>query len=133
MKTTWEEWYNGFLGSVTVLLKSGCSEQDLKLGVSKMDASIKEKVIWIMPSFLQLQFEIRMKYRVGQISRSLSTDMVIEADAAAFNMCCSGDVQALQLAFDKREVSPFAMDKYGHTLMDVGTARMTQRLGNNRF
>ena len=72
-----------------------------------------------------------MIYRVEQISRTLSTCIVIERDAAAFDMCRSGDVGALQIAFDKREISLFALDRYGLTLLDVGTASTTKGLSSN--
>lgn len=87
-------WYNGVLGRISFLCKSKYSGQDPQQDPAKRRALIEEKVIFIVPFLMRVEFEIRIKNCFGQISRTLRSYPFMEQDAA-MKLCRIGDVEGL--------------------------------------
>ena len=110
--------YRGFFGSVSIQCKSEISRGSTTRR-SEFRETTNEKIVTITPNFLRKTFELRFLNHLGRISRTLSTYPILKNDAPIFNICSNGDLQSLQMALSNGNVSPFAMDEEGWSLLHV--------------
>ena len=79
----------------------------------------EDRTIIIRPSFWKAQLELHFATICGRISRTLSTDCVIDFKAHVFEMCRSGDLRGLQDAYYNGSVSLNVVDPLGMGLLHV--------------
>lgn len=114
-------WYTGILGSISLRTKSKIINDALNVHAVHGRTVSEESVIVFRPSFMKNQYELRFVNRCGSISRTLSTDCVVDFYPPVFDMCCSGDIRGLCDAFDNGSVSINVVDPLGRGLLHVST------------
>ena len=121
LQNTDKEMYNGILGSVTFRKKTKYSRRS-RDQMQQTDLVLEEDLIMITSSFFRRSFELRISNSFGWASRSLKMYPVMMEDAPVFRMCQKGDIEGLQVAFSRRDLSPFVLDNHGRTLLHVSHA-----------
>jgi hypothetical protein len=87
---------------------------------SPMTAYAKNETTWtFMPSFLSYAFDFRYLNTCGHIERSLRTYPVLPDNHPVWEMCGQGDLRGIQKLLSDRQISPFCVDSYGTTLLQV--------------
>ena len=112
-------WYMGILGYVSVQTKSKYVDDTHPAHVIDKGLLSEERIIVFRPSFWKTQLELHFVNVCGRISRTLSTDCVIDFKAPIFEMCRSGDVRGLKDAFYSGSVSLNVVDPLGRGLLHV--------------
>ncbi len=112
--------YNGLLGRVFVRKTLSRLSLDEKEWNSTEDNSIQTDRSWIiMPSFLSRSVELELKESFGFVQPSMRVRICIPSQHPIWRMCRTGDIQSIQSSFSRGEVSPFSINPYGQTLLDV--------------
>ena len=80
----------------------------------------QDETTWIfMPSFFSHCIDFRYARTWSGVQAALRTYPVIRDTHPALDMCTSGDVEGLQKLFSEQQLSPFSIDTWGFTLLDV--------------
>ena len=79
----------------------------------------REIVLKYMLPFGWYRFEIAFMDSLCSIPKSLSIFPTVEYQAPIFESTARGDFDALLSSLRNKEVSPFALDEYGHSLLHV--------------
>jgi hypothetical protein len=91
---------------------------------SPMTAYAKNETTWtFMPSFLSYAFDFRYLNTCGHIERSLRTYPVISNCHPVWDMCRDGDLKGIQKLLSNRQISPFCVNSYGTTLLEVRSSQ----------
>ena len=110
--------YRGFLGSITAIVQS--ESKDLVAGEHSKDPHARDEWSWVfIPSFLSRCVEVKCASFLGSVERTLRTCPVLPLDHQVWNMCSRGKVSSIQELFRTREISPYAIDRFGNTLLHV--------------
>jgi len=110
--------YRGFLGSVTAIVQS--ESKDLVAGEHSKDPYARDEWSWVfIPSFLSRCVEVKCASFLGSVERTLRTCPVLPRDHQVWDLCIIGDVSSIQELFRTREISPYAIDSNGTTLLHV--------------
>ncbi len=120
-KETMFVWYTGILGNVSLQTKSKVINGTLNVHIVHKRSVYEERVIVIRSSFTNNQFELRFVNKCGHISRTLSTDCVVDFKAPVFDMCRSGDITGLRDAFNSGSASIHVVNPFGMGLLHVST------------
>ena len=115
-------WYMGILGYASVQTKSRFVDDTHNAHTVDKQFVSQERIIIFRPSFWKAQLELHFANTCGRISRTLSTDCVIDFKAPVFDMCRSGDVLGLKDAFYSGSVSLEVVDPLGMGLLHVSVA-----------
>ncbi|KAG8533962.1 uncharacterized protein KY384_001705 [Bacidia gigantensis] len=106
--------YEGIFGSVEIRNKT----KSLKSSPDGWAHTVsQQKSFYIMCSFFRTALDIRFNSSFGYISRSLRYIPVLPYGSPVFDMCRSGQLERLQAAFTCQQISPFATDQWGNTLL----------------
>ncbi|PMD18547.1 hypothetical protein NA56DRAFT_240309 [Hyaloscypha hepaticicola] len=112
--------YRGFLGSITAIVQS--DSEDSVAGEHSKDPYARDEWSWVfIPSFLSRCVQVKCASFLGSVERTLRTCPVLPKDHQFWDMCLEGDVTSIQELFRTREVSPYAIDKDGNTLLHYAT------------
>lgn len=114
-------WYTGLLGDIRLQTKSKVIDGASNVHIVDKRFDFEESIIIFRPFLVKNQYELHFVNRCGHISRTLSTDCVVEFDAPVFGMCRSGDIRGLRDAFYSGSVSFNVVDPYGNGLLHVST------------
>ena len=114
-----EVWYSGVFGSVTVKKRAKHSTDPAYLEAFGSKALAEETSVIVVPSFMRRLLEMRLACSLGKTSRSLNVYPVVPRDSPIIEMCRDGDMHGLQAVFGSGQMSPFALDPFGNTLLHV--------------
>ncbi|PMD32669.1 hypothetical protein L207DRAFT_518555 [Hyaloscypha variabilis F] len=118
--TTYKVVYRGFLGSIVTGYLSESEDSD-EGGRSK-EPYARDQWSWIfIPSFLSRCVQVQCVSSMGSVERTLRTCPILPDFHPAWNLCKYGKVASIQELFSTREISPFAINKTGETLLHVAT------------
>jgi hypothetical protein len=110
--------YRGFLGSITARVQSG--SEDFVAGEHSKDPYARDEWSWVfIPSFLSRCVQVKCASFLGSVERTLRICPILPDDHQAWDMCVQGDVTSIQELLRTREISPYAINKYGFTLLHV--------------
>jgi hypothetical protein len=110
--------YRGFLGSITAIVQS--ESKDLVAGEHSKDPHARDEWSWVfIPSFLSRCVEVKCASFLGSVERTLRTCPILPDDHQAWDMCREGEVSSIQELFRTREISPYAINTNGSTLLHV--------------
>jgi hypothetical protein len=115
---TYKEVYRGFLGSITARIQSQSEELDDGEHSKESYARDEWSLIFI-PSFFSRCVQVQCVSSFGSVERTLRTCPILPDDHPAWDMCYAGDVTSIQKLFSTREISPYAIDRFGETLLHV--------------
>lgn len=80
---------------------------------------------WIFfPSFFARCVDFKVLNSCGYIQRSLRIHPVIPYQHPVWSLCRLGNVEGMQTLFSERQVSPFSIDPWGHSLLHVRIIHM---------
>lgn len=114
-------WYIGILGNVSLRTKSKVIHEVRNVHIVNKPSLYDECIFIFRPSFLKKQYELRLTNGCGLISRSLTTDCVVDFKAPVFEMCRLGDIRGLRQAFSGGSTSLNVVDPFGMGLLHVST------------
>jgi hypothetical protein len=110
--------YRGFLGSITAIVQS--ESEDSIAGEYSKDPYARDEWSWVfIPSFLSRCVQVKCASFLGSVERTLRTCPVLPNDHQVWGMCLKGDMTSIQELLRTREISPYAIDRYGSTLLHV--------------
>jgi hypothetical protein len=110
--------YRGFLGSITARIHS--QAEDFVEGEHSKEPYARDEWSWVfIPSFLSRCVQVKCTSFLGSVERTLRTCPILPDNHPAWDMCLEGDVTSIQKLFSTREISPYAIDRYGQTLLHV--------------
>ena len=112
-------WHTGILGYVSVRTKSKFVDDTHNTHTVDKRFVSQERIIIFRPSFWKVQLELHLANTCDRISRTLSTDYVIDLKAQVFEMSRTGDVRGLQDAFYSGSISLNVVDPLGMGLLHV--------------
>ena len=112
-------WHLGILGYVSVQTESKFVDDIHNADTVDKRLMSKERIIVFRPSFWKIQLELHYFNNSGRISRTLSTDCVIDFKAPVFDMCRSGDIEGLRDAFYSGSISLDVVNPLGMGLLHV--------------
>jgi hypothetical protein len=93
---------------------------DNEVDTSSSNTYTQSESTWIfMPSFLSCAVDFRYLNTCGYIERTIRTYPVISRRHPRWEMCFDGDVKGIQKLIGDRQISPFSIDIYGNTLLQV--------------
>ena len=110
--------YQGFLGSITARLQSQSEELD-EGEHSKETYDRDEWSLVFIPSFFSRCVQVQCVSSFGSVERTLRTCPILPDDHPAWRMCRMGEVTSIQKLFSTREISPYAINRFGRTLLHV--------------
>jgi len=94
--------------------------KDLVAGEHSKDPYARDEWSWVfIPSFLSRCVEVKCASFLGSVERTLRTCPVLPRDHQVWDLCIIGDVSSIQELFRTREISPYAIDSNGTTLLHV--------------
>lgn len=114
-----EVWYSGVFGRVTFKKRTKHSTDPAYLKVFGSKSLAEETSVTIVPSITRCLLEVRLAHSLGKVSRSLNVYPVVTYDSPIIKMCSNGDMHGLQAVFSSGQMSPFAHDEIGNTLLHV--------------
>jgi hypothetical protein len=124
--------YRGFLGSITAKIQS--QSKDFAEGEYSKEFYTRDEWSWVfIPSFLSCCVQVQCASSFGSVSRTLRTYPILSDDHPAWDMCLDGKVTSIQELFSTREISPYAIDKTGRTLLHVSCDIFGEISPSNRF
>jgi hypothetical protein len=129
---TYKVVYRGILGSITAKLQSQSEEHD-EGEHSKDSYGRDEWSLVLIPSFLSRCVQVQCVRSFGSVQRTLRTCPILPSDHPAWEMCWRGDVTSIQKLFSTREISPYAIDRFGRTLLHVSCDFFGETSLSNRF
>jgi hypothetical protein len=129
---TYKEVYRGFLGSITARIQSQSEELD-DGEHSKESYGRDEWSLVFIPSFFSRCVQVQCVSSFGSVERTLRTCPILPEDHPAWNMCEDGDVTSIQRLFSTREISPYAINSTGETLLHVSCDIFGEINPSNRF
>jgi hypothetical protein len=110
--------YRGFLGSITARIQS--QSEDFVEGEHSKESYARDEWSWVfIPSFLSRCVQVQCASSFGSVERTLRTYPILPDDHPAWGMCEDGTVTSIQELFSTREISPYAIDRTGRTLLHV--------------
>ena len=112
-------WYMGKFGNIIIQTRLKIVDDDLKFHIVGKQSVSEERIIVLRPAFMKNQFELRFVNKYGHISRTLSTDCVVDYRAPVFDMCRLGDVKGLQDVFRSGSASLHVVNPLGMGLLHV--------------
>jgi hypothetical protein len=126
--------YRGLLGSITARIQSPQSK-DFVEGENSKEFYARDEWSWVfIPSFLSRCVQVQCASSLGSVERTLRTYPILPDDHPAWRMCTKGEVTSIQKLFSTREISPYAINKTGHTLLHVGSCGIFGEINpSNRF
>jgi hypothetical protein len=123
--------YRGFLGSITARIQS--QSGDFVEEHSK-EFYARDEWSWVfIPSFLSRCVQVQCASSFGSVERTLRTYPILPDDHPAWEMCRAGEVTSIQELFSTREISPYAINKIGKTLLHVSCDIFDEISPSNRF
>jgi len=125
--------YRGFLGSITARIQS--PSQDFVEGEHLKEFYARDEWSWVfIPSFLSRCVQVQCASSLGSVERTLRTYPILPDDHPAWSMCFCGEVTSIQELFSTREISPYAIDRTGQTLLHVSCYDIFGEISpSNRF
>jgi hypothetical protein len=115
---TYKVVYRGFLGSIVTGYLSESEDSD-EGGRSK-EPYARDQWSWVfIPSFLSRCVQVQCVSSMGSVERTLRTCPILPDYHPAWGMCKAGEVASIQELFSTREISPYAIDRDGDTLLHV--------------
>ena len=125
--------YRGFLGSITARIQS--QSEDFVAGEHSKEPYAKDEWSWVfIPSFLSRCVQVKCASFLGSVERTLRTCPILPDDHQAWGMCKRGEVTSIQELFGTREISPYAINRYGKTLLHVSCCDIFGEISpSNRF
>jgi hypothetical protein len=129
---TYKEVYRGFLGSITARIQSQSEELDEGEHSQETYGRDEWSLVFI-PSFLSRCVQVQCVSSFGSAERTLRTCPILPSDHPAWEMCLEGDVNSIQKLFSTREISPYAIDRFGRTLLHVSCDIFGEISPSNRF
>lgn len=112
-------WHTGILGYVSVRTRSKFVDDIHNTHTVDKRFVSQERIIIFRPSFWKVQLELHFASTCDRISRTLSTDYVIDLKAQVFEMSRTGDVQGLKEAYYNGSISLNVVDPLGMGLLHV--------------
>lgn len=115
----------GILGNVSIQTKSKFVDDTVNAHAVDKRFMSEEHTVVVRPSFWKAQFGLHYVNNCGRISRTLSTDYVVDFKAPVFDFCRSGDIKGLRDAFYSGSISLDVVNPLGmgllHVSVDPGT------------
>lgn len=126
-------WYNGILGTVTILKKSKFASKSRELAILDKYTMSEETIVVLTPNLLKKRYELRYRESFGHISRTLNVQRVVDRKSPVFKMACAGDIAGMYSAFCDGRASPDIVDTSGRGLLHVSNLSRSPRLCHQRF
>jgi hypothetical protein len=125
--------YQGFLGSITAIVQS--ESEDVVAGERSKDTYAREEWSWaFIPSFLSRCVQVRCASFLGSVERTLRTCPVLPNDHQVWDMCMTGNMTSIRELFRTREISPYAINRNGSTLLHVSCSYTCSKINpSDRF
>ena len=114
-------WYNGIFGIVTVKKKSKFANSALNISSVFTESMSEETGIILRPSLFKNCYKLHFMETLGNISRTLNVDRVVDYKDPIFKMCRSGDILGLEDAFRSKRASPDMVNPMGWGLLHVSS------------
>lgn len=120
---TQSTWARTPLGMLIVRRQSSTVSLDGD-GESSTNPHTQDETTWtFIPSFFSRCIDFRYSRVWGDIQGALRTYPVIQYHHSVWSMCYNGDVRGLQKLFSERQISPFSVNPWGGTLLQVSVCR----------